>query len=129
MNFLFIAFFLLLNVCVIYGQTNSINIEGIVFDEKNKPLSNASVILLNDSGEQISGARTDNKGKYIFENFKKDNFVLKYFYLSYLPMTHLIYAKNIQNSNVICNVWFIRKKNPVSTSYIKISKKQETRKD
>jgi len=52
-------------------------LSGICFDQTNRPLPNLMLVLLDDSNKEIQYSRSDNLGKFSFNNTELGNFQIK----------------------------------------------------
>ena len=53
------------------------NLTGLCFDEKNNPLANLLIALLDENNNELQYSRTDNLGKFTFKNTQTGNFKVK----------------------------------------------------
>lgn len=91
-------------------------ITGRVTGSNQKPLAFANVELLNakDTTRIVAGGITDLKGKYIFQNVKPDNYLIKVAMLGYKTSTTKL---TVSQNNVVKNIIL----KPLSTNLKEVS--------
>jgi len=63
------------------------SISGSILDEKNQPISYASVFILNDANAIIKGKTSLENGSFNFENLEQNTYTLKVSYIGYDPFS------------------------------------------
>lgn len=69
-------------------------LSGRVMDEEKKPLSMASVKLLNSQGEMVYGTATDNNGYFSLKNVKNNQYSLSISYVGLTEYTQVVRVGN-----------------------------------
>ncbi len=80
----FILFFLSISFSSLYGQNMSIM--GQVTDTIGESLPVASVLLLDVDSVYLDFTQTDEEGRFRFDQVEQKDYLLKFTYLSYLPL-------------------------------------------
>ena len=68
---------LLFVTMIVFVITASAQIEGDVFDQKDKGIPNAIVIAIDTARKSTDTVKTDNRGFYIFKTLKKGNYKIE----------------------------------------------------
>ena len=102
---LIMTLFFVISVGMQITQAQS-QIHGVILDDADKPLSNASVVLINafDSSDVMRTMATEN-GIYIFNNIGIGDYVVKVFSVGFedaiTPMYSIVTAQDIVNAGMI----------------------------